>query len=95
MCSFSEIFVRGCGRHFSNYSISHGPPEEALELDSVENGTRAPILAKWPTHIAQNMEDLFAGPGILFSILSDIQAYYQYNFHVLNNFDIESDIAKK
>ena len=39
------------------------------------------------------MEDLFA--GILCLILSDIQAYYQYNFHVLNNFDIESDIAKK
>ena len=59
----------------------------------MENGTRAPILAEWPTYVAQNMEDLFA--GILCLILSDIQAYYQYNFPVLYNFDIESDIAKK
>ena len=44
VCSFSEIFVRGCGRHFSNYSISHGPPGGPLhgEWDACSN-----ILWTW------------------------------------------------
>ena len=40
-----ENFVWGSRRRFLNYSISHGPPERPFELDSVENGTRAPIPA--------------------------------------------------
>ena len=38
-----EKFVWFWRRRFLNYSISHGPPERPFELDSVENGTRAPI----------------------------------------------------
>ena len=38
-----ENFVWFWRRRFLNYSISHGPPERPFELDSVENGTRAPI----------------------------------------------------
>ena len=41
----------------------------------------------WPTYIAQNIEYVYASPGILCLILSDIQDHYQYNFPVLNYFE--------